>query len=128
MATSRLARRFQRQAGPLDCRTWRSHSLRHVRDLSPIGQLTSLVDLEVGGDWMAPRVVHVDSIEFLLGMPQLRRLVLHTLIVDSKDYSPLLGLVRLKELRVMPSKGMRPSHDELAAAIPALDPLPSRHG
>ncbi len=69
---------------------------------------------------MSPRNVHVDSIEFLRRMPQLRTLVLHTMIVDGKDYTPLLDLPLLKELRVMPSRGMKPTHDELAAAIPAL--------
>lgn len=98
-------------------------SLKHVRDLSPVGSLPNVRDLELGGDWMSPRNVHVDSIEFLRQMPQLRTLVLHTMIVDNKDYTPLLSLPSLKELRVMPSRGMRPTHDELAAAIPALKPL-----
>lgn len=98
-------------------------SLRHVRDLSPLGTLTRLRVLEVGGDWKAPRIVHVDSVAFVRNLPRLERLVLHTMIVDDLDYSPLLELDHLKELRVMPARGMRPSHEELCAAIPALEPL-----
>jgi hypothetical protein len=99
-------------------------SLRHVRDLSPLGSLTQLRSLLVGGDWIAPRTVHVDSVAFLRNLPRLERLVLHTMIVDDLDYSPLLDLDNLKEVRVMPTKGMRPSHQDLCEAIPALEALP----
>ena len=99
-------------------------SLRDVHDLSPLGDLSNVQDLEVGGDWMSSRNAHVDSIGFLERMPQLRRLVLHTMIVDDEDYTPLLSLPSLKEIRVMPTRGMDPTHDELAGAIRALQPLP----
>jgi hypothetical protein len=98
-------------------------SLHHVHDLSPLGSLTQLRELELGGDWMTPRLVHVDSIGFLRSLPELERLVLHTMVVDDLDYSPLLGLERLIEARVVPARGMRPSHDELCMALPALQPL-----
>lgn len=99
-------------------------SLRHVHDLSPLGSLTKLRTLEVGGNWMSPRIVHVDSVAFLRSLPGLEHLVLHTMIVDDLDYSPVLSLGNLREARVMPARGMRPSHDELRAAIPALERLP----
>ncbi|HSE45558.1 MAG TPA: hypothetical protein VLA89_09570 [Gemmatimonadales bacterium] len=95
-------------------------SLRHAHDLSPLETLTLLRAVEIGGDWMSPRVVHVDSIAFLRNLPDLESLVLHTMIVDDLGYSPLLSLGSLREVRVMPAQGMRPSHDELCAAIPAL--------
>jgi hypothetical protein len=97
--------------------------LRHVRDLSPLGELTGLRSLDVGGDWMSPRIAHVDSIAFLRGLQGLERLVLHTIAVDDLDYSPLLDLHNLRELRVARVRGMHPSHDELSAAVPALEPL-----
>jgi hypothetical protein len=74
-------------------------SLRHVHDLSALGSLSELRSLEVGGDWMSPRFVHVDSVAFLRNLPSLERLVLHTLIADDLDYSPLLALGNLKEVR-----------------------------
>lgn len=46
------------------------------------------------------------------------------MIVDDLDYSPLLALTNLTELRVMPTRGMSPSHDELSSAIDALETLP----
>ena len=100
----------------------RVESLRHVHDLSPLGQLTRLRDLVVGGDWRAPRTVHVDSLAFLAGLADLQRLVLHTLVSDDLDYSPLLRLRGLTDARVMAAPGMRPTHAELRVAIPALAP------
>ncbi|HEY3612797.1 MAG TPA: hypothetical protein VGK92_03790 [Gaiellales bacterium] len=97
-------------------------SLRDVHDLSPLGALTALRALWVGGDGFSPRVAHVDSIAFLRRLPQLEQLVLDTIIVDDKDYSPLLGLPGLSSAWVEPVRGMRPSHAELCAAIPALRP------
>lgn len=34
-------------------------------DLTPLGQLNQLTDLELGGNWMAPRNAHIGSIVFL---------------------------------------------------------------
>lgn len=45
-------------------------------------------------------------------------------IVDDLDYSPLLNLPGLTEVRVMATRGMQPTHDDSAAAIPALAPNP----
>jgi len=98
-------------------------SLRHVKDLSPLASLTRLQDLEIGGDWMSARIAHVDSISFLRQLPDLERLVLHTIIADDLDYSPLLALTKLREIRVKRARGMKPSHDQLAALIPALEPI-----
>lgn len=97
-------------------------SLRHVRDLSPLGALVNLRLLDVGGDWASPRNVHVDSIGFLRSLSGLEELGLFSLIVDDLDYSPLLDLPALRSARVKKVRGMRPSHEELCAAIPALEP------
>lgn len=99
-------------------------SLRHAHDLSPLGSLVNLRDLELGGDWMAPRTAHVDSLGFVVHLGSLERLVLHTVKVDDLDYSPLLALGQLREARVMVVRGMRPAHAELCEAIPALAPAP----
>lgn len=95
-------------------------SLRYVRDLSPLRHLTLVTDLEVGGDWRTPRIARVDSIAFLADMPQLRDLALHSMIADSLDYTPLLQLPQLKNLRVMKARGMTPRWEELVESIPAL--------
>jgi hypothetical protein len=99
-------------------RTLSLESLRRAHDLSPVGEMRSVTSLDVGGDWMSIRIAHVDSISFLRLMPQLRRLLLHTMIVDDLDYSPVLALPALDEVRVMQARGMRPSYEELTALTP----------
>lgn len=94
--------------------------LKHVRDLSPLARMRGVVDLELGGDWMSSRRAHVDSLAFLREMTQLRRLVLHTMVVDDLDYSPLLDLTAVRRMRVMSARGMRPSKDQLVKAIGPL--------
>lgn len=76
----------------------------------------SVTSLDMGGDWMSLRTAHVDSLSFLRRMPQLRRLLLHTMIVDDLDYSPILDLSALEQVRVMQASGMRPAYDELKAS------------
>jgi hypothetical protein len=93
-------------------------SLRHVRDLSPIGDMPSVESLRLGGSWMSDRIVHVNSIGFLRKMPQLKRLFLHTMIVDDLDYTPVRDLPRLEAVAVMKARGMRPPIEELIAATP----------
>ena len=60
---------------------------------------------------MSPRIAHVDSVAFLRQMPQLRSLLLHTIIVDDLDYSPILELQNLEAVAVMKARGMRPAWD-----------------
>ena len=90
-------------------------SLRHAHDLSPLGRAESITALDVGGDWMSMRNAHIDSIAFLRQMPQLRSLLLHTIIVDDLDYSPVLGLPNLEAVGVMKARGMHPPYEDLTA-------------
>lgn len=90
--------------------------LRRVRDLSPVASMTGVTALELGGNWMTPRVVHVESFAFLRRMPQLRKLLLHSIAADDLDYSPLLDLPNLTSLGVMKVRGMRPPFEVLRAA------------
>lgn len=99
--------------------------LRYVHDSGPLAELNSLRSLELGADWISPRTAHIDSIIFLRRLAGLERLVLHSVAADDLDYSPLLDLPRLKELRVARVRGMQPSHEELSEAIPALAAAPS---
>jgi hypothetical protein len=90
-------------------------SLRQVRDLSPLGECSALDSLELGGDWMSPRIAHVDSVAVLRKMPQLKRLALRTMAVDDHDYSPVLTLPRIEEVQIMKVRGMRPTFEEIKA-------------
>jgi hypothetical protein len=93
-------------------------SLRKVHDLSPLGRLSRLTRIELGGDWMSPRIAHVDSIDFLRQLTGLEDVLLHTIIVDDLDYSALLALPRLRTVRVMKARGMTPSHEHLQTVLP----------
>ena len=91
---------------------WRAH------DLSPLVALQQLRQLEFGGDWMAPRTAHIDSIGWLPHLARLEHLLIHTLIVDDLDYSPILRLPALRAVRVMAARGMGPSLPELKKRLP----------
>lgn len=67
---------------------------------------------------MTPRNVRFQSVAFLAQMPQLERLLLHTLIVDDLDYTLLLSLSNLKKVRIMAARGMTPTYDELMHRLP----------
>jgi hypothetical protein len=92
--------------------------LRGLVDAGPVGRMRSVIDLELGGSWMTPRNVRVTSLGFLARMPQLRRLLLHTLIVDDLDFQPLLSLRHLARVRVMETRGMQPSIQVLRSRLP----------
>jgi len=98
--------------------TLQVEGLRGLLDASPVGQMRSVTDLELGGNWMTPKNVRIISAGFLAEMPQLQRLLLHTLIVDDLDYHPLLSLPNLQKVRVMETRGMSPSKEELIERLP----------
>jgi hypothetical protein len=92
--------------------------LKRVHDLGPLGRLERLTHLELGGDWMSSRIAHLDSIGFMRNLTSLEDVLLHTIIVDDLDYSPLLALPRLKSVRVMRARGMTPPHEYLKSRLP----------
>ena len=91
---------------------------REIVDPLPLGRLALLESLELGGDWTGPRNGHVPSIRFLRELQTLQQLLLHTLIVGDRDYSPLLDLPALRDVRVMEVRGMTPPFEHLKAALP----------
>jgi Leucine-rich repeat (LRR) protein len=91
---------------------------QEIANPSPLGRLTALTELELGGNWIAPRNGHLPSIAFLRELPGLAEVLLHTVIVDDKDYSPLMDLPHLRKVRVMAVQGMDPSIEDLKAALP----------
>ncbi len=98
-------------------RTLELHGLRDAHDMSPLGTMTALRDLSLGGDFNSIRIAHIDSLDFLSGLPELERLFLGCLIVDSKDYTPMMGLPNLTDAWAMECRGMRPPIRELAAQV-----------
>jgi hypothetical protein len=105
-------------AGLQRVQTLEVEGLQGLVDASPVGEMRAVKDLQLGGNWVAPRNVRLQSVAFLAQMPQLEHLLLHTLIVDDLDYTPLLSLSNLKKVRVMAARGMTPAHDELIRRLP----------
>jgi hypothetical protein len=105
-------------AGLQNVRTLQVEGLKGLIDASPVGQMRSVTDLELGGDWIAPKNVRITSVRFLREMTQIQRLLLHTLIVDDLNYHPLLALPKLRSVRVMATRGMVPSIEELIERLP----------
>ena len=91
---------------------------RRLDDPTPLGQLNQLTDLELGGNWMAPRNAHIGSIVFLRDLTKLEKLLLHTIVVGDRDYSALLSMPSLSWVRVMETRGMQPSIDHLKRTLP----------
>lgn len=95
--------------------------LRDAHDMGPIGTIPHLRKLNLGGDSNSLRISHIDSLDFVRGLPDLEELLLQCLTVDSLDYSPLLSLKKLKLSWVKKSRGMMPAYEDLAEALPGWD-------
>lgn len=91
---------------------------RTIKDPSPLGSMRNLTDLEIGGAWMTPRNGHIATIGFVRELRALEKVLLHTLVVDDLNYSPLLNLPKLRSVRVMKVRGMQPAYDELRRQLP----------
>lgn len=91
---------------------------RAIEDPTPLTGLCVLSNVELGGAWMTPRNAHISTISFMREMPTLTKVLLHTLVVDDRDYSPLFTLPHLKWVRVKKVRGMRPEYDELRRRLP----------
>ena len=84
-----------------------------VGSIEPISKLENLVALTVEGDCFAPKNIHIDSIDFLKDMKQLRFFRFFTSIVKSKDYTPLLSLENIEHLSIKPFKEVNKLYDEI---------------
>ncbi|MFV0352025.1 MAG: hypothetical protein ACK5JF_06905 [Oscillospiraceae bacterium] len=94
-------------------------NFQKITDYSPFTALTHLESLSIEGDGMGPQYIHVDSLEFLKQMPQLRFFSLLTARLKSKDLSPLLALTQLEHLTLRASKEAKALYPQLAA-LPKL--------
>lgn len=100
----------------------RVHTLRvegsaRLRDYAPLGTLTALRDLQVGVATEGKTLV--DSLEFVRHLRGLRAFS-WTPGVAGNDYSPLLSLRDVEEIDVHEHRGMQPTMDDLAYALPGL--------
>ena len=94
-------------------------NFQKITDYRPLAALDRLELLSIEGDGLSPRYIHVDSLEFLRGMKQLRAFALLTARVASKDYTPLLALENLEALWLSPSREVKAMFERLRA-LPKL--------
>lgn len=79
-------------------------NFQKINDYSPFAKLGNLESLTIEGDGLSPRYIHVDSLEFLEQMPQLRFFRFLTARLKSKDMSPVLNLVNAEHLTLAASR------------------------
>lgn len=84
-----------------------------IDDYSPFANLKKLESLSIEGDFAAPRILNIKSLDFLKDMPQLRFLRLLTTRVKSKDYTPILELKNLEHLTLNAVKEVKELYDDL---------------
>lgn len=84
-----------------------------IDDYSLLSNLKKLESLSINGDFAAPRILNIKSLDFLKDMPQLRFLCLLTTRVKSKDYTPVLELKNLEHLTLNSTKEVKELYDDL---------------
>lgn len=88
-------------------------NFQKINDYHALAGLDHLELLSIAGDVLAPRYIHIDSLDFLREMKQLRSFSLTAARVKSKDYAPLLELENIEYLSIEPCKEVRLIYDRL---------------
>ena len=78
--------------------------------------MQNLKSLEISGDGLSPKFIHIESLGFLRQMLGLSSLVILTTRIKSKDYSPILSLKSLTHLSLPPQHALFGLFDELSAS------------
>lgn len=104
-------------------KTLELENMWRVHDYEPLGEIAGLQHLAVRGG--EGHTVRADSIEFLRHLRALETLSWSP-AVASLDYSPILDLVWVKELRLSSKRGMTPSMTDLEWAVPGMQAVLAR--
>ena len=80
-----------------------------------VSQYKGQKSLEISGDGLSPKFIHIESLEFLRQMPGLTSLVILVARIKSKDYSPILSLKSITHLSLPPQHALFGLSDELGA-------------
>ena len=97
-------------------------SIENFQKITDYRSLTTLDNLEllsIDGDSLSPQYIHVDSLDFLREMKQLKSFSLNTARVESKDYTPILELENLEYLWLPSCKEVKTIYEKLLA-LPKL--------
>ena len=88
-------------------------NFQKINDYSALVALDNLQMLSISGDVWSPQYIHIDSVEFLSEMKQLRSFSLEVARVKSKDYTPILELENVEYLTVESRKEVKAIYDQL---------------
>lgn len=88
-------------------------NFQKINDYSALVALDNLELLSISGDVWSPRYIHIDSLDFLRGMKQLRSFSLEVARVKSKDYTPILELENIEYLTIESRKEVKAIYDQL---------------
>lgn len=88
-------------------------NFQKINDYSALAALDNLEVLSIEGDVWAPRYIHIDSLDFLREMKQLRAFLSTSAIVKSKDYTPILELENIEYLSIESRKEVKAIYDQL---------------
>ena len=88
-------------------------NFQKINDYSPLIGLKNLESLSIEGDGLGPQYIHVNSLDFLTEMKQLRFFSFLTARLKSKDYTPILCLENLEHLSLRPCRETKKLYDEL---------------
>ena len=92
-------------------------NFQNISDYSAFSNLQNLKSLEISGNGLSPKFIHIDSLEFLRQMSELTSLVILVARIKSKDYSPILSLKELTRLSLPPQHALLGLFDELNALL-----------
>ena len=88
-------------------------NFQKINDYSPLIGLKNIESLSIEGDGLGPQYIHVNSLDFLTEMKQLRFFSFLTARLKSKDYTPILCLENLEHLSLRPCRETKKLYDEL---------------
>lgn len=88
-------------------------NFQQIDDYAPLANLQHLESLALEGDFAAPKILKVQSLEFLRHMKQLRFFSFLTAKVIDKDYSPILELNNLEHLTLKSCKEVKQLYPQL---------------
>ena len=82
-------------------------NFQQIDDYTPLAHLKHLESLALEGDFAAPKILKVQSLEFLRHMKQLRFFSFLTAKVIDKDYFPILEVHNLEHLTLKSCKEVK---------------------
>lgn len=88
-------------------------NFQKIYDYQALTELKHLEMLSIEGDVLAPRYIHIDTLNFLRDMKQLRSFSLIAARVKSKDYTPILELENVECLCIEARKEVKAIYDQV---------------